>query len=208
MVELMVSPERAVGELVLAAGLLGPDPKLLSWTATLADRWSLPIRLIHIGASGTAHHLDSGLERRLLALRADLPTLRIESRTVQTHEPPSAWVDQLRPHSLPVATTLPSLPAPWPAGPSAAVVIGPQVPPIPDLSGEVFAILDSADVDRVIFAARSVARTLDRPVQEVCSGDEVDLAKTGAFFTAVASTSPLLSTLLIQADHPLLVIGR
>ena len=49
------------------------------------------------------------LEARLIALRSHQPELRVESRTVHIATPVSAWTDELRPHSLLIASFVPEM---------------------------------------------------------------------------------------------------
>lgn len=204
---LFLTPDQVVNELVLVAGVVSATPNLLPWTATLADCWSLPIKLIHIEPAGTSSlpgNLDSQLESRLIALRARLPELRIESRTVKVTAPVSAWTDELRPHSLLIASVVPETAGP----PVMAVVVGPRTPATPELVGPVLAVLDrTSDADRVTFAAESVGATLGCPVHRVPPGELLDRRAPDACFAAVSARSPHLQALLAQSRHPVLMVG-
>ncbi len=207
MAGLYLTPDQAIGELVLVAGVVSTTPNLLPWTAALADRWSLPIKLIYIepaGASMPLGHLDSQLESRLIALRAHLPELRVESRTVKVSYPVSAWTDELRPHSLLIASLVPEIEGP----PGTVVVVGPRTPVTPELAGPVLAVLDGpSEADRVTFAAESVGSTLGCPVHRLRPGEPLDQQVLGACFATVSALSPRLQRLLTQSRHPVLVVG-
>ncbi len=207
MAGLFLIPDQAISELVLVAGVVSTTPNLLPWTATLADRWSLPIKLIHIEPAGTSRalrHLDSQLESRLIALRAHLPELRVESRTVKVTDPVSAWTDELRPHSLLIASQIPEIEG----SPGTSVFVGPRTPVTPELAGPVLAVLDvPPEADRVAFAAESVGSTLGCPVHRLPPGEPLDRQVNGACFAAVSARSPRLQPLLARSSHPVLVVG-
>lgn len=206
MADLFITPSQAVSELVLVVGMVNTNPNLLPWAATLADRWSLPIKLVHLepaGIPGTVGTFDSQLEARLIALRAHLPELRIESRTVHVPAPVSTATDELRPHSLPIASFVPEMIGSL----STAVVVGPKTPPTPELEGEVLAVLDGpAEADRVMFAAESLGSTLGCPVRRILPDEPYDQTVSGACFAAASAMSPRLEPLLARSAHPVLVL--
>ena len=207
MADLFITPGQAVSELVLVAGTVSTKPNLLPWAATLADRWSLPIKLIHLepaGIPGPLGTFDSQLEARLIALRAHLPEIRIESRTGYITDPASAWTDELRPHSLLIASFVPEMV--WSLG--TAVVVGPKAPRTPELEGQVVAVLDGPpETDRVVFAAESLGSTLGCRVRLIPPDEPIDEMVDGACFAAASAISPRLQPLLAQSDHPVLVVG-
>lgn len=207
MATLFLAPHQAVSELVLMAGVVSTKPNLLPWTATLADRWSLPIKLIRLepaGPPGRLGNLDSQLETRLIALRAHLPELRIESRSVLVSDPVWAWTDELRPHSLLIASFVPELEGSL----GMAVVVGPNAPRTPDLEGQVVAILDGLpETDRVVFAAESLGSSLGCPVRRIRPGDPYEPIGSQACFAAASVRSSRLQPLLDRSEHPVLVVG-